>query len=196
VVTPSWGFHPSSAIDNGGNGSRVKPGTTVVFVFPIQLSKSLRDTHPPSRGRSCPRFAPAPVPSTKRAQGKPGARCTRDLVCKFVQGMRTRAYRSSGGIPAFPARRVTAYFALSSVTGFLATVICKVAPANLAPASGRQDHTTSPSASATLVSRGFRVHRISPRVRDDRDPPLSSGETRGVKSLICPTAKAEFHPSG
>ncbi len=36
------------------------------------------------------------------------------------------------------------------------------------------------------------VHRIPPRVRDDRDPPLSSGETGGSKSLICPTAKAEY----
>jgi hypothetical protein len=34
----------------------------------------------------------------------------------------------------------------------------------LTPASGRQDHTISPSASATLVSRSFRVHRIPPRV--------------------------------
>jgi hypothetical protein len=31
---------------------------------------------------------------------------------------------------------------------------------NLTPASGRQDHTTSPSASRTLVSRATRVHRI------------------------------------
>ncbi|WP_210164702.1 hypothetical protein, partial [Bradyrhizobium elkanii] len=28
-------------------------------------------------------------------------------------------------------------------------------------------------------------------VRDDRDPPLIRRETRGVKSLICPTTKAE-----
>src|SRR5258708_1745911 len=40
----------------------------------------------------------------KRAQGKPGARCTRGLVCKMHKEMRTRAYRFSGGIPAFPAR--------------------------------------------------------------------------------------------
>jgi hypothetical protein len=46
VVTPSWGIHPSSTIDSGGNGSRVKPGTTVVFVLPIQLSNSPRDAHP------------------------------------------------------------------------------------------------------------------------------------------------------
>src|SRR5260370_40440765 len=27
--------------------------------------------------------------------------------------------------------------------------------------------------------------------RDDREPPLLSGETRGVKSLICPTRQAD-----
>jgi hypothetical protein len=72
-------------------------------------------------------------PSTEkpRAQGKPGARCTRDLVCNCVQRTRTRAYRSSGGIPAFPARWVTAYFELSPVNGFLATVAPRDTPAKL-----------------------------------------------------------------
>src|ERR1700710_2744663 len=40
------------------------------------------------------------------------------------------------------------------------------ASTNLIPGSGRQDHTTSPSASATPVSHCLRVHRIQPRVRD------------------------------
>src|ERR1700691_2712923 len=43
---------------------------------------------------------------------------------------------------------------------------------NLTPASGRRDHTTSPSASRTVRQRRIRVHRIPPRVRDDREPPL------------------------
>jgi hypothetical protein len=40
----------------------------------------------------------------KREQGMPGARCTRGLVCKLQKEMRTRAYRFSGGNPAFPAQ--------------------------------------------------------------------------------------------
>jgi hypothetical protein len=102
---------------------------------------------------------------------------------------RTRAYRFSGGNPAFPARWVTAYSALSPVTG----LSCHRHPrkvlllANLTPASGRQDHTASPSAPPAIVCRRLRVHRIPPRVRDDREPPLSSGETRGVMPVICPT---------
>jgi hypothetical protein len=34
----------------------------------------------------------------------PGARCTRGLVCKMHKRKRTRAYRFSGGNPAFPAQ--------------------------------------------------------------------------------------------
>ena len=45
---------------------------------------------------------------------------------------------------------------------------------DLAPASGRQDHTISPSAAMPLVIDIACVHRIPPRVRDDRDPPLLS----------------------
>ena len=88
----------------------------------------------------------------------------------------------------------TAYGALSLVSRALLppSPARSLALANLTPASGRRDHAFSPSAKTALVSRSFRVHRISPRVRDDRDPPLSSGETGGDKSLICPTTKAEY----
>jgi hypothetical protein len=57
------------------------------------------------------------APEKQRAQGKPGARCTRDLVRNVHRKVCTRAYRFSGGIPAFPARWFTAYFVLSSVNG-------------------------------------------------------------------------------
>jgi hypothetical protein len=88
---------------------------------------------------------------------------------------RTRAYRFSGGIRPSLRNGFTAYFALSPVTGFLATVAPekRLLLTNLTPASGRQDHTTSPSAKTTLVSRGFRVHRIPPRVRDVAQRPSS-----------------------
>ena len=44
--------------------------------------------------------------------------------------------------------------------GFLATVACRSLPADLTPASGRQDHTALPSAMSSLVLRRHRVHRI------------------------------------
>jgi hypothetical protein len=53
----------------------------------------------------CPRLAITFAPQKKRAQGRPGARCTRGLVCNCAsQEMRTRACRFSGNTPAFPAQ--------------------------------------------------------------------------------------------
>jgi len=39
-----------------------------------------------------------------RAQGMPGARCTRGLVCQEYALWRTRAYRFSGSSPTSPAQ--------------------------------------------------------------------------------------------
>src|SRR6266566_5420011 len=44
--------------------------------------------------------------------------------------------------------------------------------ADLTPASGRQNHTASPSATASARLTLRRGHRIPPRERDDRDTPL------------------------
>jgi hypothetical protein len=75
-------------------------------------------------------------------------------------------------------------------------------PQDLTPASRRQDHTTSPSASSAVVlhaanrsrrairpalashAQHCRVHRIPPRVRDDRDTPLVWDETAAVIEVI------------
>jgi hypothetical protein len=56
--------------------------------------------------------------------------------------------------------------------GFLATIASRNNPQDLTPASGRRDHTTSPSASRAVRQKRIRVHRIPPHVRDDREPPL------------------------
>jgi hypothetical protein len=75
-------------------------------------------------------------------------------------------------IPSLPCAMVlTAYFALSPVTGLVCHRRSRIQPATLTPASGRQDHTTSPSASASLVLRRQSVHRIPPNVRDDGQRP-------------------------
>jgi hypothetical protein len=50
--------------------------------------------------------------------------------------------------------------------GFLATVASRAFTQSLTPASGRQDHTISPSASASFVQQRIRVHRIPCRVDD------------------------------
>src|SRR5580692_7622254 len=53
---------------------------------------------------------------------------------------------------------------LPGVPGLLATVLGGLSSANLMPASGHQDHATSPNAWTALVSRGSHVHRTPPHV--------------------------------
>jgi hypothetical protein len=83
----------------------------------------------------------------------PGARCTRGLVCNRRKKIRTRAYRFSGGIRHSLRNGFTAYIVLSSVgPGSLSpSPVRSLLLTNLTPASGRQDHTTSPYASAPFV---------------------------------------------
>jgi hypothetical protein len=58
-----------------------------------------------------------PALSNQRAQGRPGARCTRGLACNMCIRTRTRAYRFSGGIRPSLRSGFTAYFVLSPVNG-------------------------------------------------------------------------------
>jgi hypothetical protein len=157
-----------------------------------------------SRGAFRPSYENSSAQS--RAQGEPGARCTRGLVCKLHKEIRTRAYRFSGGIRPSLRNGFTAYGALPGEPALLPPSPCgsrarftwiDAQPHNLTPASGRQDHTTSPSASAPFV-KGASTSTASHRAfRDDREPPLLSGETGGEKPLICPSAKAKyFFPEG
>ena len=64
---------------------------------------------------------------------------------------------------------------LVTVIGAMPSIV-----ANLTPAKGRQDHTTSPSAHASFVCRGHsRPSHPAPNVRDDREAPLLWSAGRG-----------------
>jgi hypothetical protein len=65
-------------------------------------------------------------------------------------------------------------------------------PRDLTPASGRQDHTTSPYASVTLVCRNIGVHRIPSRACDDRETPLVPGRDQIGILLIWVCRQANF----
>src|SRR5258708_40084788 len=87
-------------------------------------------------------------PSKQRAQGMPGARCARGLVCNG-SGRAHTSVQVTPESPGIPHAMVYGlYRALPGAPGFLATVAPKKLslPRNLTPASGCQDHTTSPSA--------------------------------------------------
>src|SRR5712691_9440297 len=131
---------------------------------------------PPHVSRGFCAFVP---PSRKqRAQGMPDARCTRGRLCsKKHRRQQPRVHRNSrhslrngfngvlrallgdhAWLPPSPARRRSVF-------------------ATLAPASERQDHTTSPSAQTPFVRAMTALGDVRPshpihNVRDDREPPL------------------------
>jgi hypothetical protein len=109
----------------------------------------------------------------------PGARRTRSLVCAW--GSEYAHEYSQRGHPASPRNGLQLIPRSPRRSGFLVTVISGATSTNLTPASRRQDHTASPSASAPFVIGTSSVHRIPPRVRDDREPPLRWDET----AIIC-----------
>jgi hypothetical protein len=92
-------------------------------------------------------------PKFQRAQGMPGARRARSLACKS----RKHASKSPR------SRRLTRHSPRNGFNGFLRALpgdrAClppssprSLLLKNLTPASGRQDHTTSPSASSAFVN--------------------------------------------
>jgi hypothetical protein len=70
------------------------------------------------RPKSCTNI----VPRETRAQGTPGARCTRGLVCKTAQKNAHEHTGSAEAIRHSLRNGFTAYSVLSPATGFLATV--------------------------------------------------------------------------
>jgi hypothetical protein len=106
--------------------------------------------------------------------------------------VRTRAYRFSGGIPAFPARWFYGLFrALPGERAFLPPsprdILAKLDASIAAP--GPHDFAVRVShARQSQLSRPPHLTRAFVTCAT----PLSSGETGEFKSVICPTAKAEY----
>src|SRR5438270_6181312 len=64
-------------------------------------------------------------PREERAQGRPGACCTRCLACDLRKQNCTRAYRAAGTLRPSLRNGFTACFELSPVNGSFATAIPK-----------------------------------------------------------------------
>src|SRR5438552_16822807 len=82
-------------------------------------------------------------PREERAQGRPGACCTRGLACDLRKQKCTRAYRAAGAFRPSLRNGFTACFELSPVNGSFATVAAQgMNPAQLdasTAASGPHD---------------------------------------------------------
>jgi hypothetical protein len=129
---------------------RVECLRTRAVIVRIQLSNSERACVrilTASSARALRDFRPR---QKQRAQGKPGARCTRGLVCKVRKKTHT-SIQVQRRHPSFPcAMGYGLLRALPDERLFCHRRPRKLALANLAPAPRRQDHTTSPSASGAL----------------------------------------------
>ena len=132
---------------------------------------------PPARGRSECRVRAAPAVSC--------ARCTKKNAHEHTGSAEAIRHSLRDGF--------TAYFALSLVTGLFATIAGEVAFTDLTPASGRQDHTTSPSASsAARLAPPKRPPHPAPNVRDDGQRPSARGGTAQLIILILANREAKY----
>ena len=132
---------------------------------------SLRSTHPT---KTCFRvlatcFARGlllRLPSQARGRREDQVRAAPAVSCAFAHiKTRTRAYRFSGSIPAFPAQWL--YGLLRDLPGerlFCLRRRARREPLrNLTPAPRRQDHTTSPYVSCAHVPRNPRPPHLTAR---------------------------------
>src|SRR5215217_2364307 len=111
-------------------------------------------------------------------------------ICANKAAHEHTGQREHSGLPCAMALRLTS--CSSRRTALLPPSPRRKLPRNLTPAPRRPKHTTSPYASGAYVYRAICVHRISPRVRDDREAPLICRETSGVVRLIWGKTKAEY----
>jgi hypothetical protein len=99
----------------------------------------------------------------QRVQGKPDAQCTRSLACEVIKHTSV-VTAGSPEKPGLPCAMVYGLFrALPGDRALLPPSLTSV-PANLTPASGCQDYTTSPSAGRRLrLKRRLRPPHPAPR---------------------------------
>ena len=124
-------------------------------------------TNTASRSRSAirPSFPFNFLPSSSEGAGNAGRPMRPIAACATIVVERTRVSQVTPESPGIPRAMVLRLIrALPGDLCLVATVVRGTCPATLAPASERQDHTTSPSASGSPVKRAARVHRIPLRV--------------------------------
>jgi hypothetical protein len=127
-----------------------------------------------SRGAMRPRFAGKFLTLEKEGAGKAGcALHPRSRVQKCMQN----AHEHTGSAEAFrpsPRNGFNGFLrALPGDRALLPPSLKRITPPNLTPASGCQDHTTSPSARAAPRQRAaLRPPHPAANVRDDRETPL------------------------
>ena len=130
----------------------------------------------------------------QRAQGRPGARCTRGLVCIDAQEMRTRAYRFSGNTPAFPAQWLYDLYVLSLVTGLVCHHRSREASASQeldASVGASGPHDFAVRIGAARLATQTRPPRPAPTSVTLANAPLSERDRRN-KPMIWVSRKQQY----
>ena len=158
----------------------------------IRVGGRTLDNTPPSRGAMRPSCAGTLSLQTQRAQETPGARCTRSRACR-IGSTRVSRHRPTGTPGISCAMVLTAYFALSPVTG----LSCHRHPQEACKKLASRELDASVGASRP---HGFAVRKCAlssaaplasiasqPYVRDDRETPLCvGGDGKGYKTDLGP----------
>jgi hypothetical protein len=125
------------------------------------------------------------LPSQTEGAGNTGCTLHPRSREQRAQKTRSRAYRFSGGNPAFPAQWFYAYSVLSpAIRPWVVTVTGGVLTADLTPALRRQDHTYSPYASApSRLSAHPRPPLPRPALLTLRNAPLSGTGCKSYSAI-------------
>ena len=137
---------------------------------------------------------------SERAQGRPGARCTRGLVCKMHKANAHEHTGSAETLRPSPRNGFTAYFVLSPVTGLSCHRRSSEALASQkldtsVGVSGPHDFAVRNNIvrpHARSARRYHRVHRIPrPTSVTIAIRPSCGRETGALVALICPSGSAK-----
>ena len=149
-----------------------------------------------SGGAVSPRFASSFALPRKEGAGKTGCALHPRSRVQVHKRVRTRAYRSSGEHPAFPAQWLYGLCRdLPGEPSSVATVACRIAPTSLAPASGARTtrfcRTLEPRASG-VTPASTASHPTSVTIAS---APLSEQDGQGDR-VICISEKRKYFCKG
>src|SRR6201989_3414246 len=133
-------------------------------------------------------FSINPPSSKTEGAGKAGCPSHPWSACRKKARGRTTGTSRTTGLPCAMVLRLIR--ALPGDQALLSPLPCVISQ-GVAPALGRQDHTTSPSASCCSSGNTSRPSHPAAYVRDDREAPLMWQRDGRSIVLICPTAQRE-----
>jgi len=127
----------------------------------------------------------------------PGAPIAPAAACVLVESTRVSHHGHTGNTRHSPRNGFTAYSALSPGTGLSCPRHWRKLPfANLMPASGHQDHATSPSAGFAPSSEAPPASTASRPAFVTCATPLCGTGRGELVEMICPTGKANIFDVG